>query len=124
MRRKRPGWRYIIVNTILPYIIASVGVLVLYSFINWAFIIKLKVIEPQHDIVEFFVPAAITGLIVLFYLRQKLSIFKINDRAQSIILFMGWVGLMLSVGMTQNYLEAECGKLNILTNPDQIFNHV
>jgi len=117
---KSPSWKNIFMKAILPFMIASTGFFVFYSFINWAFIIKLKLIEPRSDVVGFFVPAAISGLIVLFYLKKKLLIFKLNDRACYIILFLSWIALLLPVMMAQIYLERQCGKLTILTNADQI----
>lgn len=103
--------------------IASTGFFVFYSFINWAFIIKLKLIEPRSDIVEFFVPAAVSGLIVLFYLKGKIAKFKIEEKARwGIWIFCG-VALFIPVMMAQIYIENQYGKLTISTSADQIFNH-
>ncbi len=104
----------------LPFVTISFGFVGLYTFLHWLIINKLDLIQPKEMIVNFGIPIAISGLLVLFYFRRRIKLLKISEKSLDVYTYISWIFFTIPVITGQFYLENQQGKLTKIDKPSQI----
>jgi len=105
---------------ILPFILISTGFLLTYSSFYWLIFIRLKLIDLNDNIFGFFVPIAISSVLIWFYFRKKIRLLDTTDKHREFTLFISWVLLTAPILTFQFYLDRETGELTQLKSVDEI----
>lgn len=108
---------------ILPFIVISTGFLLTYSFFYWLVFIRLNLIDLNDNIFGFFVPIAISSILIWFYFRKKLRLLDTTDKHREFTLSISWVLLTAPILTFQFYLVRETGELTRLKSVDEILTH-
>lgn len=104
----------------LPFVAFSFGFVGLYTILHWLIIIKLDLIQPTQMIVNFGIPAIISGLFVLFYFRRRIKLLKTGEKSIDFLTYMCWIFLTIPVIIAQFYLVNQQGKLAQIYQPSLI----
>ena len=104
----------------LPFIIISLGFVGLYTLLHWLIIIELDLIQPKEVIVNFGIPIAISGLLVLFYFRRRIKLLKLSEKSIDFYTFISWIFFTIPVIIGQFYIENQQGRLTIIEKPSLI----
>jgi rhomboid protease GluP len=106
-----------------PFLIATIGCAVIYSFLNWLLIIKLQLFPVKEMIVNFIIPLIIPAIPLLFWIRPRLKLLNLKTKKGSWIdfyTFILWIAMAAPTLVAQSYLETASGKLSELDNITQI----
>jgi hypothetical protein len=82
--------------------------------------IKLKTFEFNDNIFGFFVPIAISALLILLYFRKKLLLLNMSSKHREFTLFISWALLFAPIVTFIFYLERQTGELTQLKSVDEI----
>jgi len=108
----------------IPFLLAAIGMWVLYTFLNWLFIIHLELISIKDIIVSFGIPIALPAIPVLFYLRPKFKLLNLTTAKgkswDDFYMFILWIILAGPTMIAQNYIETATGKLTELQHISQL----
>lgn len=110
----------------IPFLWIEIGYCVLYSFLNWLFMIKLQVFPVKEMLVEFLIPGCISGLLLLFYFRPRLNLLNLKVKKGSWTAFymlIMWLILSIPVISLQIYLKKATGALTKLSSISEIGKH-
>ncbi|MFI5344015.1 MAG: rhomboid family intramembrane serine protease, partial [Chlamydiales bacterium] len=109
----------------LPYLMLSLSVISIYSFLHWMIFIKLELF-PVREIITFFgLPALFATITVLIWLRPRIKLLKLKKEARDYdILYLGCAILLITISTTvaQDYLTTVSGTLTELTGINSIDN--
>ena len=106
----------------LPFLFVSVGYLIGYTFLKWLFIIQFHIIEPKKELINIWIPMAISGLLVLLIMRSRIKALNFKEKGKEFWGFMMWLLLTAPVIFGQFYIETKSGKLTIVNEPSEIEN--
>ncbi|HEX8549423.1 MAG TPA: rhomboid family intramembrane serine protease [Cytophagaceae bacterium] len=107
----------------IPFLLSSVGLCVLYSFLNWLFIIKLQLFSIKEFIVDFGIPMALPAIPIFLYLRPKLKLLDLKTKKGSwgdFYIFILWFALAVPILIAQTYIQKASGKLSQLESISSI----
>ena len=108
----------------LPFLLISMGFCVIYTFLNWLFIIQLQLFSIKEIIVEFVIPFIFPAIPVLFYLRPKLKLLNLerkNGRSHTeLYVFVLWLIIAIPTVIAQSYINTATGKLSKIEYVSQI----
>jgi hypothetical protein len=102
----------------LPYLLISIGFISLYTFFHWLLIIKLKLISPDENLVNLWLPIAMPWMPLLMWLRPrtKLLIIKNTNRSDwpTFYIFIAAIFIIGSTLVAQSWMVTATGKLTTL----------
>lgn len=104
----------------IPFLILSVGYLVGYTFLSWLIIYKLQLFEPKEELIHFWIPVGLSGLMVMLFMRSRIKALKINEKSREFLGVIFWILLTASVIFGQFYVETKSGKLTVVDRPSEI----
>jgi hypothetical protein len=105
---------------ILPFILISTGFLLTYCSFYWLVFIRLKLVDLNDNIFCFYVPIAISAVLIWFYFRKKLRLLDTTAKHREFTLFISWILLTAPILTFQFYLDRETGELTHLKSVDEI----
>lgn len=111
-----------LLNIYFPLVTATIILVILYSLLNWLFLIKLNWLEINNMFIDFFGPILISFSIVYFILKKNIKLIRLKNNSSD------YFGLYLIVSfliafptiVTQNYLSTATGKLTHLDYIDNL----
>lgn len=100
----------------LPYVLSAIAVLLIYSLLNWIFVIKLEWLKINEMGVNFLGPFIFSFITVYFILRPKIKLLRLKNNSSDYFgLYMIVVFLIaIPTIVAQNYLSTATGKLTHL----------
>lgn len=104
----------------IPFVIASLGFVGLYTFFHWLIIIKLELIQPKEFIINFVLPFIVSGIFVIFYFRKRIKLLEIREKAWDAYTYICWILLFGPVIIGQVYFENNQGKLSDIEKPSLV----
>ena len=94
-----------------------------YSIFYWLIFIRLKLVDLNDNIFGFFVPLAISTVLIWFYFRKRLRLLDTTDKHKEFTLFISWILLTAPVLTFQFYLDRETGELTHINSVDEILKN-
>lgn len=121
-----PNWKIRFRFVYLPYIVITAGVTILYTFLHWLLKIKLQWLQyVDEDILEMWLPFALSGLCYIIWLRRRFRIFTFKI-AHGDAVFRYLFVLSLSTGLLtallQTYVVREASRLIHLKESSDIIS--
>ena len=108
----------------IPFLLTAIGMWILYTFLNWLFVIHLEVLSIKEVIVNFGLPLALPWIPILFYIKPKLKLLKLTTKGghswMGFYLVMLWIILFVPATIAQHYIQTATGKLTQLQNITEI----
>lgn len=102
----------------LPYLLISIGFIALYTFFHWLLIIKLKLISPDENLVNLWLPIAMPWMPLVMWLRPrtKLLVIKNTNRSDwpTFYIFIAAIFIIGSTLVAQSWMVTATGKLTTL----------
>ncbi|MBJ2173675.1 rhomboid family intramembrane serine protease [Aureibaculum sp. A20] len=92
----------------LPFLIVSIGTILIYNIFRWTFDIKLGILPLKEDVLNFWIPFALPWIPIFIWLRRRLRILNIKGKSGNgyFIYQFAMVGAIIAPLMvSQNYLE-------------------
>lgn len=108
---------------ILPFFLVSTGFLLTYSSFYWLVFIRLKLVDLNDNIFGFYVPIAISSVLIWFYFRKKLQLLDTTAKHREFTLFLSWILLTAPILTYQFYLNRETGELTHIKSVDEILTN-
>lgn len=101
----------------IPFLLTMIGIIVLYTFFNWLFIIKLDWGTMSDSVVNFILPMFILFLVIVIIMTRPLKLiqFKNPKGTSGVLLFMG-IAIYVPLLLAQNYMEMATGELTVLNH--------
>lgn len=101
----------------IPFLLTMIGIIVLYTFFNWLFIIKLDWGTMSNSVVDFILPMLIIFLVIVTVMTRPLKIiqFKNTNGTSATLLFMG-IAIYVPLLLAQHYIEKATGELTVLNH--------
>jgi membrane associated rhomboid family serine protease len=108
----------------IPFVLIFIGILVAYTYANYFIFIELQLFSIKTLIINFVVPALLTGAIVWLYLRKKIRILNLKNKKGKELLnlycWVAWLFMCVPVVITQSYLASSTGKLTEIQSIKEI----
>lgn len=116
---------YIIkIKHILPTLLTiTIGSVIGLAIIRWLFCIQFTIININEEIWEIWIPLIFPWIPITLWLRQRLRILNFNkeeDRRRSMFQVITWFMMAGMLITSQCYLTTATGKLQTLTNINEI----
>lgn len=107
----------------IPTVLTLVGLIMVYTFLNWILFIKLELFGLKEIFTNFAIPIILTGLAAWIPLRQKLKILDLEvtrGNWRDFYSFILWVALTVPLIIAQEYITTASGQLTELNSIDEI----
>ncbi|MNK45849.1 hypothetical protein D3C87_646220 [compost metagenome] len=115
-------------NTLfIPYLLISIGLCTVYTFLHWLLIIKLELFSIKDSIIEIFGPLGLSLLAYLVFFMRRIKILRLksqNVKLPSLYWAVIWLSLSIPNIIAQSYLPKVVGKLTRLHNISDIDKHI
>lgn len=109
---------------LLPYFLCLIGVIVGCTLFHWIFIIQLDWLPVTEEVIEFFIPAGVSILTVLLFLRKGINRLKFRqNNGADFLYFITMLGIFIPTLIAQEYLATSTGKLTVLEQISEINQH-
>lgn len=107
----------------LPFALVSIGFLVVYSLINYVFIIRLEWIRIDSFVIEFIAPFVLSYACVYYLLRNSIKQLVIKNPTNDYFRLYLVIAIMVCAPCipAQLYLSTATGKLTTLQKSSQIY---
>lgn len=103
-----------------PFLLASIGTIIIYNLIRWVITIKFGV-PIRDELVNFWLPFFIPWIPVLIWLRRRIKALNIfNDRIQFWYQFAAVIAIAVPLIISQTYLENSTSEVKEVYSPKQI----
>lgn len=100
--------------------------MLVYSFLNWVFVIQLKSISVHEDIVNLWVPLFLPLIPILIWVRPRLRLLQLKTGSRDFLLFYTFAASIVMgtpVSVAQHYLVTATGKMTHLKHIGEIDKH-
>jgi rhomboid protease GluP len=107
----------------IPYLLTTIGICGLYTFLNWLLIIKLQLFSVKEIVINFWIPIALPAIPVLLYFRPKLKLLNLKTKkgnGRDFYIFIIWIALFIPTMIAQEYITKASGKLTQLDTINNI----
>ncbi|HEX7904328.1 MAG TPA: rhomboid family intramembrane serine protease [Chitinophagaceae bacterium] len=107
----------------LPLILLSIFFVITYAFLYWLFYIQLNLIPLKVDIVQYWIPAGLSFISILLFIRPRVHLLKLdkdNGRIRGLYYIVGSAVFCVPAVITLTYLDSATGKLTILNSIEEI----
>jgi len=112
---------------LLPYIIISISLLVIYCFTCWLVFIKYHKIDPDEELINYWIPILLPWIPVAIWIRPQVKKLKLNRTGRRSpdfgYMMVAAFGITIPIIVTMTYIESASGKLSALQNVDEIKSH-
>jgi rhomboid protease GluP len=108
----------------VPFLIITVCAEFVYTILNWLLFVKLEVYNFDDFITSICIPALMTGLAILIWLRPKMKLLNFKKRKSGDpfggYMMVAWVAAAVPVCIAQSYMVTATGQLTQVDNINQI----
>ena len=90
-----------------PIILHAVLFIVLYTFCNWLFLVKLNVFPIKEDIINVFLPLILPWIQILIWIRPRIRLLILNggnDRLPSLYYLAVAFAMAVPTIVAHNYM--------------------
>ncbi|WP_343530895.1 rhomboid family intramembrane serine protease [Pedobacter sp.] len=108
-----------------PFIFTLIGLIVGYTLVHWLVFIKLDLFSIKDIITNFAIPAVLTALAILFFLRPNFKALNLDTKRgnwRDFYSFIAWIALTIPLIIAQEYVVTATGKLTALNSINEIGN--
>lgn len=102
----------------MPFMLALIGLIVGYTFLNWLLFIKLGILQPKEEVAMIILPFLFAGGVTWLYLSPKLKVLQL--KVDFFHVFIAFLGLLIPTVLAQKYMCVNTGKLTVLTSVGEI----
>jgi rhomboid protease GluP len=99
----------------LPFILWSVGFVVVYTFLHWLLILKLELFDINESIIDIWLPFILPWIPILIFLRKRIKLLRlVTKRGDLPGLYMFIAGFAIAIPMiiAQGYIRTATGELS------------
>jgi len=110
----------------IPFLLISISICVVYTFLNWLLIIKLDFIPLKENIIEFVIPFLLPVIFIFFFFRPRIRILNLKTKKDNLpwlYYYILLLGLAVPNIIAQKYLPKAVGKLTQLYSINEIDQH-
>jgi len=91
----------------IPFLLVAVGIFLSYGIFRWLFDVKLGVIPLKEDVLNLWIPAGLTFIAILIFLRKRIRILKVGGKGDNGY-FLYQFAMVFAIGiplfLSQDYL--------------------
>jgi hypothetical protein len=104
----------------IPYVLATIGLIVIYSFFHWLLVIHWQVVDLKEETINLWIPLVLAFIVpgVILYRRAKLLTYKKDGGHWGVLLFAG-MSVIAPLLIAQVYLQQATGKLTWLSTVEE-----
>lgn len=104
----------------IPFLLILLGIGLVYTFLNWLLIIKLELFSLKENVVNLWLPMALSWAPILIWLRPRIKLLRFEtDKGLFAFYLFTWMAIMAPTLIAQEYLQTATGKLTALENISQ-----
>ena len=106
----------------LPFLVASSLFLLVYSFLDWLFVLQLGV-PLNEELAHYWLPVLLPWVIIFFWLGPKLKVLAIQDKRDKVPFLYRmvlWFAIAIPTVIAQEYISTATGSLTSLNTVYQI----
>lgn len=108
----------------IPFCYIAILTIGIYTFLNWALIIKFSTIRLKDDVVDFFIPFGLPWIPLLIWIRPRIKLLKLKIKGRNDpvfgLLMLTWATMVVPMIIAQSYMETATGKLTALDSMTQV----
>lgn len=107
----------------IPYLLVSIGTILLYNLFRWTFDIKLGILPLKDDLLNFWIPFAFPWIPIVIWLRRRIRILNVSgkrDNGHFGYQFAMVAAIAVPLIISQNYIEKASFGLNEVNNSYEI----
>jgi rhomboid protease GluP len=108
---------------LLPLIVLSAAFTLGYSFLNWLLVAKTSLIPLDEDIVDLWLPGALSWILVIILMQPRLRFLKIRDKRNNLPLlyhFTAVAVVAVPALVAQGYVKTATGDVTHVGDADRI----
>jgi rhomboid protease GluP len=106
-----------------PFLLANLGLIIVYTFLHWLLCIRFELIQLKEIITNFGIPVVLTGLAAWILLRPRLKLLNLEAKRgnwRDFYSFFLWIILSVPLVITQEYIVTASGKMTELNSINEI----
>ena len=107
----------------IPFLLTTLGFLIIYTFLHWLLLIKLRLFAVKDDYVDFGIPFILAFIAVLTWLKRRIKLLQLKkgtkDRTDFIQVIAGFA-MAVPLIIAQLYLETASGSMTPLSQIEDI----
>ena len=106
----------------IPSLLLAAGFVIVYTFLHWLLLIKLKLFEVDEDWIHFWIPFIAATILSFIFIKPRLRILakrKKGDFKTGFVIFATFAVAVPSIP-AQMYLESSTGKITALDDVSQL----
>ncbi len=109
----------------LPFLILSIGFVVIYTFLHWILILKLELFHINEMFIDFWIPFILPWIPILLILRKRIKLLKLTTKRgdlPGLYMFIAAAAFIVPSIIAQGYIRTATGKLSKLNSVEQVDN--
>jgi len=112
----------------IPFLLISIGTIVIYTFLHWLLCIKNHIINIDSEALNYVIPVLLPGIPILIWLRPRIKLLDVTayiksarggDPFTNYIMF-AWLAVIFPLILIQLYLDTKSGQLTELNYISEI----
>lgn len=110
----------------LPFLVVSIGTILIYNLLRWIFDLKLGILPLKEDVLNYWMPIALPWIPILMLLRKRIRILNVRgkrDNGYFAYQFTMAAAIAIPLVISQHYLEKASFNLISINNIAEIKNH-
>lgn len=115
---------YKLKSIFLPFLLISIGTIVIYTLLNWLLFVKLNIFAVKEDITNLFIPLVISAIPLLIWVNPKFKNLKLENSKGKSYGMLYFIAMMIAIAIptvvAQNLMIAATSKLSALDNINEI----
>src|ERR1700759_4047996 len=107
----------------LPFLITAIGFLIIYTFLHWLFLIKLRLFVVKDVYVDFGIPMILPFIAVYTWLNRRIKLLQLKKGTKdgtNLIQLIAVFAMAAPLIVAQQYLETASGSITHLSRIDDI----
>jgi len=107
----------------IPFLLLSLGFIVIYTFLHWFLILKLQLFEIDEDIINYLIPFSVVWIPFVVIFKKRIKLLNLRWSKQGIDplrISIAALATLIATSFAQDYIRTAAGELSQLNSVEQI----
>lgn len=107
-----------------PFLMTSAGFIIVYTFLHWLLILKLKLLKMDEMFINFWIPMAFILVLLFTVVRKKIELLNLTSwrgrDPEKLYYLVATMAIMVPTFIAQPYIRTTTGKLTRVASVEQM----
>jgi rhomboid protease GluP len=108
---------------VYPFLLVAISFIAIYSFLHWLLVIEWGLINVKEDILQIWVPVALSLIVTLIWINPRLKLLRLNqgkNNVSTLYYIVAAGAIAITAIIVQDYVKASSGKITSLQSIHEI----